>query len=102
MQRHDAEYYQCFQDHFQEVFGAECVPASGIQSEPPREPQAVAVQGPSIDRIIEALLSLPNAKAIGLDGIDAELLKIAACECAFQLHELLQKVWADGYWPMAW
>ena len=54
------------------------------------------------DEIRTALAALPNGKAAGLDGVVAELLKLAGLGLALALTELFNAIWSSLQWPEDW
>ena len=97
------EYSQRFQDHFLTVFGAKIVQnLNEIGVSQSIKPLVERLPTPLMPAIEKAFQALPSNKAVGPDSIPAELLKIALKPCAALLHDLLDKVWNQVYWPLEW
>ena len=54
---------------------------------------------PTEDEVAAALQSMANAKAVGPDGLSAELLKLGLHENRRELHRITKLVWHGGQVP---
>ena len=72
--------------------GAEELPSPLITPEPV----------PLLAEVEQAILSLKERKAPGLDGIVAELIQHGSSVCVLFLHKLCLEIWKTGRWPKAW
>lgn len=68
------------------------------------ENNAIHPEEPDILRreISDAIKFLKNNKAVGTDGIPAEILKIMGDTGIDELHSLCNSIWKSGIWPREW
>lgn len=57
---------------------------------------------PSREEILTAIRALKNNKAVGLDGIPAELLRAAPTTSSELLHPLIERAWETESFPEEW
>ena len=76
--------------------------ATIIDLVPPRPPKLSLEDEPSMDEMTEALRGKSNLKAVGPDGLPAELLKIDHPAFAQCFHNILVNVWVTGEVPQQW
>jgi len=55
-----------------------------------------------LEELEKALKKLKNNKALGADGITAELIKQGGTEPKNQMFQLLLRIWADEELPYEW
>lgn len=98
------QYAQRFQDHFCEVFGGEIV--SSLNDSGVRQPQNVQCEqalGPSCDRTSRGIAKLKSGKAVGPDGISAEVINAGGEPFVTKFNELSNKIWRYILAPrLAW
>ena len=57
---------------------------------------------PSVDEMTEIIKGMPSWKAVGPDGLPAELLKLDHPEFVHCFHSILVNVWITGEVPQQW
>ena len=101
-----ADYDARWTRYFSDVFHAKIVPdVSQIDVLPPadtHEMSAVAIPPPSLDRCIRALEELPLGKAVGPDGLAAEVIRTALPTIAPHFHQIIVEAWRATYVPIGW
>ena len=77
-----------------------------IQKRLPQQPVASALGiEPTEGEIAAAMKAMANAKAVGLDGLPAELLKLGLQQdqtILLELHRLSTLIWREGSIPQQW
>ena len=88
------DYANAFVDHFAKVFDAQLVDSvQSIECDCPVESYQFLTAPPTREKIVDAIKTLPDNKAVGVDGVPAELLKAAGDPFVSILEPLLDKVW---------
>jgi hypothetical protein len=77
--------------------------SGSTQDDPPHRIDEPSVREPDIllEEVSHAINRLKN-KALGGDGISAEMLKHLGDVGAKAIHQICQKVWRTGQWPDDW
>ncbi|KAI0222887.1 hypothetical protein LSAT2_025861, partial [Lamellibrachia satsuma] len=57
---------------------------------------------PNMDEMARAIAGLKDGKALGGDGIPAEVWKHGGDNLSNRLHQLITKAWEEGSVPQAW
>ena len=60
---------------------------------------------PTEEEIVTAMKAMSNAKAVGLDGLPGELLKLGLQQdrtILLELHRLTTLIWREGKVPQKW
>ena len=57
---------------------------------------------PTMDDMTAVIRGMPNWKAVGLDSLPAEVLKLDYAEFIRYFHNLLVNVWSTGEVPQQW
>ena len=99
----EAEYARCFTQHFANVLGAVIAGAPEVDEQASVEGMHLPAKAPpSTERVLQAIRQLKDCKSVGMDGIEAELLKAGGWHVAVRVQALLEKVWEYAYWPTCW
>ena len=69
---------------------------------PPRPLEVSLGDEPSIDEMTEVIKGMPNWKAVGPDGLPAEVLKLDHPEFVQCFHSIIVNVWKTGEVPQQW
>ena len=87
-----------YADHFSQVF------SSHLWKEPSGSERIKVTKttGFSYQRFSQAIRSMPNNKAPGLDGISAEILKLGGQSLTSVMYPLYKAGWACGMVPTEW
>ena len=57
---------------------------------------------PTAENVERSVKSMKRGKAVGPDGISAEVLKSGGFAIVIQITSLLQRIWQYCYWPIQW
>ena len=76
----------------------------GLSSKPvePDHTQPESSFCPTVLQVYECLMSLANGKAVGQDGIIAEVLKAGGWQCAYIIHGIISNIAKHKYVPVNW
>ena len=97
------QFAERFPEHFRDVFNARVVAQRvDIDVRQPLLPSLDPSLEPDVARVRQAINDLHRGKAVGFDGIIAEVLHAGGDACALKLWELLKKIWHFSYWPLDW
>lgn len=89
-------------EHFSELLGKVDLHQEELALPPPvLADQDINLESPTLEEVKDALRSMRNGKAPGLDNIQAELIK-AGDAAANLLHPLIQQVWHEERVPNEW
>ena len=93
--------------HFRSLLNAtsETLDPTVISTIPQRPVAEAFGEEPTEDGVAASLRSMANAKAIGPDGLPAELLKLGLHENRIvlrELHRITKLVWHGGQVPQLW
>ncbi len=90
-----------WREHFDALLNEDIV-ETGAESSFNLEVSDTATVPPTRQETVDAINSLKNNKAAGLDGIQAELLKIESEELIDAMHEIVLKIWSTETLPDEW
>ena len=88
-------------EHYQELYSRETtVTDRAIENTPSLPVMEELDRPPTVEELSKAIDSLANNKALGKDGIPAEIIKAGKKSCLVShLHELLLQCWEEGNVP---
>jgi len=93
-----AEYYECAFNH---PAVPPCQSLDGLAS-CARSDEGIALEPPTLSEVCAAIKRLKNGKAVGSDGITAELLRHSIDCTGPALCSQYGKVWSTGRVPVQW
>ena len=90
-----------WKEHFEEVLNRP-EPAQTPDIPPADEDLDIAIDPPTEEEIKQAMKTLKNGKAAGVDGVTAEMLRAEEAMTPRLLAEMFQKIWEDESAPDTW
>ena len=90
-----------WKEHFSQVLNRE-PPRNPMRSLSERQQLDINIEEVTEEEIIEQLKSLRNAKAPGIDNLNAELFKADMETAVKQLHQLFKYIWREEHIPEDW
>jgi hypothetical protein len=88
-------------EHFRAVLNRP-EPTIAFQGTPQLEDLDISSDPPSEEEIMKAIKSMKSRKAAGIDGIQAELLKVDIHTATVTLHGLFKDIWEENKIPEDW
>ncbi|CAI5799350.1 Hypothetical predicted protein [Podarcis lilfordi] len=83
-----------WKEHYQHLLNRNSPIAAEVLSQiPQKQIRDELAVSPNLGELCTAINQMKNNKAIGPDGIPAEVFKVGRIELAQQLHKLIQKTW---------
>ena len=78
--------------------------APGVTNRDPSKPNGPNPSNfkPTVHQVHQCLMNLANGKAVGQDGIAAEILKAGGWQCACIIHSIIDNVAINRYVPVNW
>ena len=78
--------------------------APGITNRDPSGPNGPNTSNfkPTVHQVHQCLMNLANGKAVGQDGIAAEILKAGGWQCACIIHSIINNIAINRYVPVNW
>ncbi|XP_076041829.1 uncharacterized protein LOC143025712 [Oratosquilla oratoria] len=96
----NAEINARWKEHFEDLLNQDTTFDSDVLNSVPKQPIQDSLSNLStLAEVKEAIKTLKNNKAAGLDGIPAEIYKIGGNLLHYQLHQLLIKIWTSEELP---
>ena len=92
-------------EHFDDLLNKnnqERIAAEGENIQLIEGPTAEEMDPPMFEELEEAIKKLKNNKALGADGITAELFKQGGTELKNRMFRLILRIWADEELPHEW
>jgi len=88
-------------EHFRAVLNRP-EPTIAFKGRPQLEDLDISTDPPSEEEIMKAIKSMKSGKAAGIDGIQAELLKVDIHTATVTLHGLFKDIWEENKIPEDW
>jgi len=78
--------------------------APGVTNRDPSGPNGPNTSNfkPTVHQVHQCLMNLANGKAVGQDGIAAEILKAGGWQCACIIHSIINNIAINRYVPVNW